>query len=124
MGRPYVVDLKTVESLDSDTFRNFERACFGYGYHRQAGFYLPLITEITQQPVFDFFFVAVEKCEPFGVAVYKLTDEAIGRGQDETVEDLIKLRKSYAENSWPNIDEGLIEIKLPKWYGMNREASK
>lgn len=124
MGRPYVVDLKTVESLDTDAFRNFEKACFGYGYHRQAGFYLPLITEVTQQPVFDFFFVAVEKCEPFGVAVYKLTDEAIGRGQDETIEDLIKLRKSYSENNWPNIDEGLIEIKLPKWYGMNKEASK
>ena len=56
--RPYVADLKTVESLDSDAFRNFERACFSFGYHRQAGFYLPLITEILGGPVFDFFFVA------------------------------------------------------------------
>lgn len=119
-GRPYVVDLKTVETLDSDTFRGFERACFGYGYHRQAGFYLPLITEITKYPVFDFFFIAVEKCEPYGVAVYKLTDDAISRGADETIEDLIKLKKSYANNSWPNIDESLIEIKLPTWYGMNK----
>ena len=33
---PYALDIKTVESLDSDAFRNFERAAFSYGYHRPA----------------------------------------------------------------------------------------
>lgn len=116
-GRPYVADLKTVESLDSDAFRNFERACFSFGYHRQAGFYLPLITEITGSPVFDFFFVAVEKVEPFGVAVYRLSDAAIARGQDETITDLVRLQSCLASNTWPNLDPALREIGLPKWYG-------
>ena len=116
-GRPYVADLKTVESLDSDAFRNFERACFSFGYHRQAGFYLPLITEITGAPVFDFFFVAVEKVEPFGVAVYRLSDAAIARGQDETITDLVRLQSCLASNTWPNLDPALREIGLPKWYG-------
>ena len=115
--RPYVADLKTVESLDSDAFRNFERACFSFGYHRQAGFYLPLITEITGAPVFDFFFVAVEKVEPFGVAVYRLSDAAIARGQDETITDLVRLQSCLASNTWPNLDPALREIGLPKWYG-------
>lgn len=116
-GRPYVADLKTVESLDSDAFRNFERACFSFGYHRQAGFYLPLITEITGSPVFDFFFIAVEKVEPFGVAVYRLSDAAIARGQDETVSDLIRLKSCQDSGQWPNIEPSLREIGLPKWYG-------
>jgi len=116
-GRPYVADLKTVESLDSDAFRNFERACFSFGYHRQAGFYLPLITEITGSPVFDFFFVAVEKAEPFGVAVYRLSDAAIARGQDETITDLVRLQSCIASNVWPNLDPAFREIGLPKWYG-------
>jgi exodeoxyribonuclease VIII len=116
-GRPYVADLKTVESLDSDAFRNFERACFSFGYHRQAGFYLPLITEITGSPVFDFFFIAVEKVEPFGVAVYRLSDAAIARGQDETITDLVRLQSCLASNTWPNLDPALREIGLPKWYG-------
>lgn len=115
--RPYVADLKTVESLDSDAFRNFERACFSFGYHRQAGFYLPLITEITGAPVFDFFFVAVEKVEPYGVAVYRLSDAAIARGQDETITDLVRLQSCLASNVWPNLDPALREIGLPKWYG-------
>ena len=120
-GRPYVADLKTVESLDSDAFRNFERACFSFGYHRQAGFYLPLITEITGSPVFDFFFVAVEKAEPFGVAVYRLSDAAIARGQDETITDLVRLQSCIASNVWPNLDPALREIGLPKWYGGGAE---
>ena len=116
-GRPYVADLKTVESLDDEAFSNFEKAVFRYGYHRQAGFYLPLITEITGAPVFDFFFIAVEKVEPFGVAVYRLSDAAIARGQDETITDLVRLQSCLASNTWPNLDPALREIGLPKWYG-------
>jgi hypothetical protein len=116
-GRPYIADLKTVESLDADAFRNFERACFNFGYHRQAGFYLPLITEIIGSPVFDFFFVAVEKCEPYGVAVYRLSDAATARGHDETITDLIRLQACIKSEQWPNLPNDLREIGLPKWYG-------
>jgi hypothetical protein len=116
-ARPYVADLKTVESLDADAFRNFERACFSFGYHRQAGFYLPLITEIIGSPVFDFFFVAVEKCEPYGVAVYRLSDAATARGHDETITDLLRLQACIKDQQWPNLPNDLREIGLPKWYG-------
>ena len=115
-GEPYALDLKTVESLDSDAFRNFERAAFSYGYHRQAGFYLPLINEIYQRPVSRIFYVAVEKCEPYGVAVYKLADDAIARGQDENIADLVRLRRSLETNDWPNIELTVHELKLPAWY--------
>jgi exodeoxyribonuclease VIII len=115
-GEPYALDLKTVESLDSDAFRNFERAAFSYGYHRQAGFYLPLINEIYQRPVSRIFYVAVEKVEPFGVAVYTLSDDAIARGQDENIADLVRLKKSLEDNHWPNIEPTIHELKLPAWY--------
>ena len=118
-GRPYVADLKTVESLDDEAFSNFEKAVFRYGYHRQAGFYLPLITEILGSPVFDFFFIAVEKVEPFGVAVYRLSDDAVARGQDESIEDLRGIRSCMARGIWPNIEEKLHELGLPKWYSKN-----
>ena len=116
-GRPYVADLKTVESLDSDAFRNFERACFSFGYHRQAGFYLPLITEILGGPVFDFLFIVVEKAEPYGCAVYRLSDAATARGHDETITDLLRLQNCIKSEQWPNLPNDLREIGLPKWYG-------
>lgn len=113
---PYALDIKTVESLDSDAFRNFERAAFSYGYHRQAGFYLPLINEILEYPVSRMYYVAVEKVEPFGVAVYRLADDAIARGQDENIADLVRLKKSLEDNHWPNIEPTVHELKLPAWY--------
>jgi exodeoxyribonuclease VIII len=114
--QPYALDIKTVESLDSDAFRNFERAAFSYGYHRQAGFYLPLINEIYQLPISRMYYVAVEKCEPYGVAVYKLSDDAIARGQDENIADLVRLKRSLETNDWPNIEPTIHELKLPAWY--------
>jgi exodeoxyribonuclease VIII len=113
---PYALDVKTVESLDSDAFRNFERAAFSYGYHRQAGFYLPLINEILGYPVTRMYYVAVEKVEPYGVAVYKLSDDAIARGQDENIADLVRLKRSLETNHWPNIEPTIHELKLPAWY--------
>ena len=115
-GKPYALDIKTVESLDSDAFRNFERAAFNYGYHRQAGFYLPLINEIFQWSVSRMYYVAVEKAEPYGCAVYTLSDDAIARGQDENIADLVRLKRSLEMNEWPNIDPTLHELKLPAWY--------
>jgi hypothetical protein len=116
-GRPYIADVKTVESLDDSSFANFERAVFRYGYHRQVGFYLPLVTELLGKPVFNFFFIVVEKCEPYGVAVYRTTDAAAALGQDETLDDLRRLKRCMDLNEWLNIEPTLREIGVPSWYG-------
>lgn len=121
-GRPYIADLKTVESLNGEDFGSFEKSVFKYGYHRQAGFYLPLVSEILGRPVFDFFFVAVEKSEPFGVAVYRISDAAASLGQDETLDDLRRLKRCIDSNEWPNIEPTLREIIVPTWYGKGGAA--
>lgn len=121
-GRPYIVDIKTTESLSGEDFGSFERTVFKYGYHRQAGFYLPLVTEITGGPVFDFFFLAVEKVEPFGVAVYRMTDAACALGQDETLDDLRRLKRCYETQEWPNIDSTVRELGVPAWYAKGGAA--
>jgi hypothetical protein len=66
------------------------------------------------------YYVAVEKCEPYGVAVYKLSDDAIARGQDENIADLVRLRRSLETNDWPNIEPTIHELKLPGWYDKQR----
>ena len=121
-GRPYIVDLKTTESLSGEDFGSFEKVVFARGYHRQAGFYLPLVTEITGGPVFDFFFVAVEKIEPFGVAVYRMSDAACALGQDETLDDLRRLKRCYDSKEWPNIEPIVRDLGVPNWYGKGGAA--
>lgn len=121
-GRPYVADIKTIDSLDAGAFRSFERAAFTYGYHRQAGFYLPLVTEILGGPVFDFFFIAIEKMEPFGVAVYRMSDAAAALGQDETLDDLRRLKRCYESQEWPNIEPIVRDLDVPNWYAKGGAA--
>lgn len=114
-GRPFVADLKTTPSLDADEFRNFQKSFVEYGYHRQSGFYSALMRDLGVD-LRDFFFVAVEKVEPFGVDVYRAADSAVGHGLTETVSDLEGLVKCYASGTWPNRSRELINIEVPEWY--------
>ena len=121
-GRPYVADVKTVESLDSEEFRNFARAFVGFGYHRQCGFYLPLLQDCGVT-CWDFFFIVVEKCEPFGCVVYRPTEDAVSRGLDESVDDLRRLSQCYSTGEWPNLPVDVLSIGLPGWYTGRKEAA-
>lgn len=115
-GRPYVADLKTIDSLDADSFRSFERSTFMFGYHRQAGFYLDLISESLGQTVKDFYFIVVEKQAPYGVSVVKLSADALATGRNESMDDLNRLKVCLDTNNWPNIEPQVVELALPKWY--------
>jgi hypothetical protein len=114
-GRPYIVDFKTTASLNEGEFHNFSKAFVNFGYHRQAGFYTPLLRDFGLD-VCDFFFVAVEVNEPFGIDVYHLTQSALLAGVAETVDDLQKLAECYATGCWPNRPGGVVEIDIPQWY--------
>ena len=61
--------------------------------------------------------MVVEKQAPYGVAVFKLTDEAVATGQDESLADLRRLKVCRETDVWPNIEPEVTELGLPKWYG-------
>jgi hypothetical protein len=68
------------------------------------------------KPVYDFIFIVVEKQPPHGIAIFRLDDHAVSVGQDETIDDLRKLKVSIETNAWPNIPNEVTELTLPKWY--------
>lgn len=114
-GKPFVVDLKTTPSLDSEDYANFQKSFVKYGYHRQAGFYTALMRDLGVE-LSNFFFVAVEKEEPYGVDVYRAADSAVGYGLTETLADMEGLSRSYSTDTWPNRPAGINEISCPDWY--------
>lgn len=117
---PYVVDIKTTESLDDDGFRNFEAAFVKFGYHRQAAWYMDLLYELGLT-CRRFYFVVVEKCEPFGVSVFKPDIESIMIGLKENHRDRDRLAESYKTNIWQNTPDEVQEIGVPKWYAKKVE---
>lgn len=114
-GTLFVADLKTTETLEPDSFRNFDRAFINFGYHRQAAWYMTLLADCGVY-VNDFYFIAVEKCEPHGVVIYKPTPAAIELGVRENQRDLLALAECYASGKWPNLTTNIQTIDVPEWY--------
>lgn len=114
-GRPYVVDFKKTESLDEGDFVNFQKSFEAFGYHRQAGFYTALLRDFGVE-LSDFFFVAAEVKEPFGVDVYQIEMPGIAQGLGETLADLKDLARCYESNVWPNRATGIRKISCSEYY--------
>lgn len=119
-GHP--VDLKTTASLDAGDFINFERSFWKLGYHRQAAWY-KMVLERCGEKVEDFHFIAVETQEPFGVIVYRVSEDAMRIGDEENARDLADLVECYRTGVWPNKPQEIQEISVPDWYAQKHEIT-
>lgn len=107
----FKVDLKTTTDASAGAF---QRAVWNMEYYRQAGMY----TDGYGSRV-PFFFIAVEKTAPFGVAVYKCSEDLIDYGIQE-YKDLIAQYKACLESgNWPGYEKDAImnyfDLELPAW---------
>lgn len=106
----YILDFKTTQDASEESF---SREIYQYGYHIQAAMMQEGCHSIGMGLIKDFFFVCVEKKEPYYTAVYRLSDEAIAKGR----EDFRRLLKVYKEcmesGEWNGY--AIKEIGLPRW---------
>lgn len=110
-GLGTVVDLKTCQDASWDAFT---RSIFNLGYHRQAALYLDGL-RANGVEVTHFVFVAVEKEAPFGVGVYRLTDEAVEDGRQQVAPLLQTWRWCMERGEWPGYSQHVEDISLPRW---------
>jgi hypothetical protein len=111
LGWEAIFDIKTCENASR---REFEKAITHWRYAAQAAFYQDGLKECGIATT-SFAFIAVEKKAPFGVATYRLQDEAIQAGREEYLREL----KIYAEcersGDWHSYDSEFQDISLSKW---------
>lgn len=79
-----IIDIKST----ADCLK-FYRSVVDYQYYRQAWLYSNGATIITGKPTL-FYFVAFEKDEPFGIKVFRLTDDYLLAGQLATTKTVLK----------------------------------
>lgn len=111
IGIGAITDLKT--TIDASPAA-FTRAIYRFGYYIQAAHYLAgaRAREIDA----DFFtIIAVEKEEPYAVAVYHIRDDAIQAGADELRPLLARYAYCEVTGEWPGYPAEAIEISLPPW---------
>lgn len=110
-GWEAIFDVKTCENASR---REFEKAISNWRYAAQAAFYQDGLKQVGINTT-SFVFIAVEKSAPWGVATYRLQDEAIQAGREEYMREL----KVYAEcertGVWPGYDSEFQDISLSKW---------
>ena len=106
-----IVDLKTTPNASPG---EFERTIYRYGYHRQGALYLRAARE-AGLPARHFVIIAVEKEPPYGVILYRLTDEAIRLGEVQIDAALALYRRCKETGDWPGYTTDVVDIGVPKW---------
>ncbi|WP_417447227.1 PD-(D/E)XK nuclease-like domain-containing protein [Kangiella sp.] len=115
-----LIDLKTCQDASAD---GFMRACFNFGYHIQAAYYLDIYNKVNGTDLKEFFFIAVESKAPYSVNIFKMGEIEINLGREqykkafaqlveykkagEKLEDLVSPKYSYGE--------GISNIEYPVW---------
>lgn len=113
-GRPYVVDIKSCNTLEEDAFGSFIRSARDHNYDHQAALYMAILATLGVE-CRDFFFIALEKQAPLGVSVYRMSEYNLGRA-DESLSGLLgQLDNCYKTNTWPNTQPGIQELKIRRF---------
>ena len=106
-----VADIKTCDCASQTAF---ERSVADFNYHRQAAFYQDGCRAVGID-IKHFVFICVEKSAPYGVAVYRLLDDAIGLGREENERLLTKYAACERNNDWFGYENEFKDVSLPVW---------
>lgn len=117
-----IVDVKTTRDASR---REFERAIFSHGYHRQGALYLDG-AKANGLAAEHFVIIAVEKEPPYAVAVYRLTEGAIDAGREQLASLLARYADCVERNEWPSYPDEVQDIALPHyaWAQIDEELSE
>jgi hypothetical protein len=114
-----IIDLKT--TLDASP-AEAQRYAVRYGLHIQQYVYAETYRSITGRAPADFVFVLVEKSPPFGVAVVRLTPDAVKAAKAEVIRALDIWQQCEKSGVWPGYGDNVITVDLPAWQYKNLEA--
>lgn len=107
-----IVDLKTTLDASPD---EAQRYAVKYGLHVQQFVYSEIYRSITGKASADFVFVLVEKNPPFGVAVVRLTKEAVEAARSQVEKALALWKQCEKSGVWPGYGDNVITVDLPAW---------
>jgi hypothetical protein len=81
----WAMDLKTT---NEPAYSDFRRDFFKYCYHVQCAWYMDLIKALKGVAVSEFYLLALQNCEPYLPALYKVSDQSLENGRIEYIKKL------------------------------------
>lgn len=110
-GRPAIIDLKSVTSLDSD---DITKSIYDFGWHRQGAIYTDGIRALGLGDP-DFILVFVRKTYPFGVAVRQLGDRSLAMGRADYQSILAEWKRCQETGIYRAFGDDVEEVDCPEW---------
>jgi exodeoxyribonuclease VIII len=111
LGNGMAGDIKTTTDASPDSFM---RTIASWSYHFQATHYINGLTAL-DLPIEHFCFIAVEKEEPFAVAVYRLRDDVLELVRPKLRGMLYKWKRCEEEGRWPAYSDEIQDIGIERW---------
>lgn len=106
-----VVDVKTAACAHPSIW---PKKAYDFRYHVQTAFYSEGYRQAFGEYPKAFVFVVVEKTEPYGVSVFKASDDILNAGLIDCVRDLELYRRCLKDDKWPGYAEDKeLDLSLP-----------
>lgn len=113
-----VVDVKTAKDIAP---KRFAQAVVDFGYDVQAAHYLDAVAREHSGEVFRYYWVVIRNSAPFDVAVYQMSNEVLGYGQERLEEYKTWFRHCRDSDVWRSPGHNEIEtLHLPPWIARTR----
>lgn len=96
-GKPYVVSLKTCESIDT-----FQRDIVRYRYYLAEGFYQMVLRDELRNPNVVMYHLACEKKQPYRSRLYRYDQGYLDQGRLRALELLRGIAECERTGVWPN----------------------
>lgn len=110
------IDLKTTQDASASAF---SKAAFNLGYHIQAAFYLKVLELAAGVAPKGFVFLVVEKEAPYGIQVFKCSEDMLSFGLvkvNELLAEVARCLDTFGDSQpWPCYTTGISELQLPAW---------
>ena len=110
--RPYrlLMDIKSTEDASPGAFAH---TCRAYRYDWQDGWYRDGIAATLGWQPEGFFFIAVEKEEPWLCKVYEISPHQVDEGRQEVAQMLRDYAECERSGVWPGYGDGVEVLDLP-----------
>ncbi len=111
-GSYVIIDLKTTQDARG---REFQRRAYDLGYHISAAHYVDGMTAVMGLPPKDFVFVVVESSPPYGVNLFRASEQFLAAGREDNGSYYKIYAACLADGAYPCYPEMIRDLQLPRW---------
>ena len=107
-----ILDLKTTVSAN---FKDFQRSVANFSYDLQAAWYSWLAMQAWPGYNIQFLFVAIERKAPYGISVFRASEQLLQSGQRKMAKALDLFEQCRTLDYWPSYEPIIHDLALPGW---------